>query len=638
MRRLTACCTKRRIRSSSGMYTHTLSLCPMQNAQDVARLTGQTIYTVELFRPLRNIFNREREFTRASTTAAGVAWMSKYVYGYHRIMLMNLAPREPVTRHWPLYLYPPPHLLVGYQYLVRVCNDYVFDVRSYSRLTYSEILTSSQHFMNWSVMANCSYTINTAAYHRFLDLENFEETLTQIQQAVLAERVVADLALIRPMRGYGVTHMHGDRQVPVERLLQEQHKDLSQCQAGAWGLADRLRIQRAGRKDLVLLTAIRKLKTAYFNFLVAPNDPSTQLSLPCDCLWLDAFVEKFTDPELSAFQRIHSLPSHCVTKSIISALSLPQPAPVPPLVGGAFVLRPRENGRAVTEEMRRRRGEVIERFIDRLPIRRRRRRRPPPAAEEVSEVELEEEEAEEEAAPEAPPRSFEEEVRETVAEAIRLLQEELTVSARNEQFFNFAVNFYEVIQRLEQLGNVNELTIRRWVMYFFVAEHIATTLNYLHHALRVNVTFARVVELSLGQVVMRARDAEGAVVYSRVWNEVGQDALSRIMNRVAVDLAATVERAGMGELEEEEIEQFMADIAFHENSGDVSEILTQVATNDVEIDSIELSFRCKVTGPVAFTQNRQIQNINRRVVARATQLHLNRQPLPVLNQAEPLPP
>lgn len=594
---------------------------------DCARLTGQTPYTIEVFKPLRNIYNRVRDYTRASTTSVGVAWMSKYIYQYHRLMLMNLSPREPATEGWPLYLYPPPHLLVGYQYIVRTCNDYVFDVRAYSRLKYTEIHLPLQLKLNWTVMANCSYTVNTGAYHRFVDLDNFGETLGQVQQAVLAERVVADLALLRPLRGFGSTSMGGDKNVPVEGLMQDFYKSLSQCQSQAWGMADRVRIQRAGNKDLVLLTTVRKLKTAFFNFLVTPKNPNTLLSLPCNCYWLDAFIEKFTSPELLDFQAIRSLPSQTVTKSIISALSLPRPSPCTPLSGGAFELRPRENGRAVTEEMRRRRGEMIEHFIDMLPVRRRRRRaprEPSPPAEEASDVEMEAPPS-----PEAQPaRTFEEEVRDTVAEAIRLLQEELTISAQNEQFYSFAVDFYETIQRLELLGNINELTIRRWVMYFFVAEHIATTLNFLHHNIRLYPPCSRWIDLDLAQVVMRARDAQGQVIYSRVWNEMGENAFVRIMDRISGDLAATVERAGLGELEEDEVEQFMQDIAYHDNSGDVGEILRQVEVNDANVDSMELSFRFKVTGPVVFTQNRQIQNINRRVVTLASQLRAQHRPLP----------
>ncbi|ALE15296.1 pTP [bottlenose dolphin adenovirus 2] len=594
------------------------------NAIDCARLTGQTIYTIEVFRPVRNIWSRVQEWARASISAAGLSWMSKYIYRYHRIMLYNLSPREPATINWPLYNYPPPHFLVGYQKLVQICNDYVFDTRAYSRLKYFEHISFGNHTVNWSVMTNCSYTINTGAYHRFLDMEDFEDSLTNIQHAILTERIVADLALIRPMRGFGATHMDGERNVPVEQLLQEQFKDIGVCQDQAWGMADRIRIQRAGRKDLVLLRTIRRLKTAYFHFLISKylqNDEHNILSLPCDCFWLDAFVEKFADlTQESESVDFSQIPTQILIKCIIDSLSLPNTTGSV-LEGGAFTLRPREGNRAVTEAMRRQRGEMIEQFVDRLPVRRRQRRPIPVVVHNETEEET----------------NFFEEVRLAIVETIRLLEEELTVSARQHEFFNFAVNFYSVFQRLEALGDINELTMRRWVMYFFVAEHIATTLNYLHHALRISVPFSRHVMLNMAQVVMRARDESGQLIYSRVWNEGGENAFSRIINRISIDLAATVERAGHGELDEEEIEQFMTDIQLHENSGDLAEILRQVATNDANIDSMELSFRFRVTGPVVFAGNREIQNINRRVIQYASTLRQNRENLPELNAAINLP-
>lgn len=599
-----------------------------QNAIDCARLTGQSVYTIEVFRPVRNIWNRVQEWARAAITPAGLTWMSKYIYHYHRLMLMNLSPREPATRQWPLYNYPPPHFLVGYQKLLQICNDYIFDARAYSRIRYTEQVNFGSQLMNWSVMANCSYTVNTGAYHRFIDMDNFSETLTSIQQAILAERIVADLALLQPMRGFGRTTLEHNQEVPLEYMLQEQAKDMGNGQE-AWGMADRIRVQNAGRKDLIVLSTIRKLKTAYFNYLISGQMPffTQELSLPCDCYWLDAFLEKFADSEsaseISEAVRLQQIPAQTLTKCIISALSLPNYGGTA-LRGGAFQLRPREGNRAVTESMRRARGEMIEQFVDRLPIRRR-RRRPPPAAEEVE-------------AETPPPATFEEEVRSAVAETIRLLEEELTVAARNQQFFSFAVNFYSVIQRLEAMGEITELTLRRWVMYFFIAEHVATTLNYLNHHLRVSTPFGRYVMLNLAQVIMRARDSAGQLVYSRVWNENGEQAFSNIMNRISVDLAATVERAGQGDLEEEEIEQFMAEIAYHENSGDVSEILRQVATNDANIDSMEISFRFRVTGPVVFSGLREIQNINRRVIRAASLFREERRPLPELNEAVRLPP
>lgn len=597
---------------------------------------------MDYFLPLRNIWNRVREFPRASTTAAGITWMSRYLYGYHRLMLEDLAPGAPATQRWPLYRQPPPHFLVGYQYLVRTCNDYVFDSRAFSRLRYSEVVQPGLQTVNWSLMANCTYTINTGAYHRFVDMDDFQDTLTRVQQAILAERVVADLALVQPLRGVGVTRMEDSASAndDIERLMHDYYKNLSRCQGQAWGMAERLRIQQAGPKDLVLLATIRRLKNAYFNYIISNRNSNsvhraaTCLSLPCDCDWLDAFLERFSDPvDLDAL----TSPTPQLIRCIVSALSLPNgdPPHYREMTGGVFTLRPRERGRAVTETMRRRRGEMIERFVDRLPVRRRRRRAPPPPPppEEIEEEVVMEEEEEEEA-----PGDFEREVRATIAELIRLLEDELTVSARNAQFFNFAVDFYEAMERLEAIGDISEMPLRRWIMYFFVTEHIATTLNYLFQRLRNYAVFTRHVELNLAQVVMRARDADGDVVYSRVWNESGLGAFSQLMGRISNDLAATVERAGRGDLQEEEIEQFMSEIAYQDNSGDVQEILRQAAVNDADIDSVELSFRFKVTGPVVFTQRRQIQDVNRRVVAHASALRAQHRDLPERHADVPLPP
>ena len=474
-------------------------------------------------------------------------------------------------------------------------------------------------------------------------MDDFQDTLTRVQQAILAERVVADLALVQPLRGVGVTRMEDSASASddIERLMHDYYKNLSRCQGQAWGMAERLRIQQAGPKDLVLLATIRRLKNAYFNYIISNRNSNsvhraaTCLSLPCDCDWLDAFLERFSDPvDLDAL----TSPTPQLIRCIVSALSLPNgdPPHYREMTGGVFTLRPRERGRAVTETMRRRRGEMIERFVDRLPVRRRRRRAPPPPPppeEEIEEEVVMEEEEEEEA-----PGDFEREVRATIAELIRLLEDELTVSARNAQFFNFAVDFYEAMERLEAIGDISEMPLRRWIMYFFVTEHIATTLNYLFQRLRNYAVFARHVELNLAQVVMRARDADGDVVYSRVWNESGLGAFSQLMGRISNDLAATVERAGRGDLQEEEIEQFMSEIAYQDNSGDVQEILRQAAVNDAEIDSVELSFRFKVTGPVVFTQRRQIQDVNRRVVAHASALRAQHRDLPERHADVPLPP
>lgn len=559
-------------------------------------MTGQSIYTMEVFRPLRNLWNQAREWTKASITASGLTWMSKYIYRYPILMLQNLSSRSPSTLHWPLYSYPPPHFLIGYQYVVKTMNDYVFDTRAYTTVKYHEVTYPMHQIMNWSMMCTCVYTVNTSAYHRFIDLDNFAESLGQIQQSILQDRIAADLASIQQLRGEG------------QPVFVDEYKNLSLCQDRIWGLADRTRFKTIGHKDLIILKTIRKLKTAYFNYLLSST--SDQLNLPCDCDWIDAFLKHFEQRPLE---------DRCtqeITKSIINALILPQPA-VTSLSGGAFVLRPRENGRAVTEEMRRRRGEMIERFVDRLPIRRRQRRRRPVLSPPSPEQDIE--------------TDFETEVRNAIAGVIQMLEEELTDAARNQEFFNFAVDFYQAMNRLETMAMINELTLRRWVVYFFVVEHIATTLNYLHQHLISNSLFSRHVELHLGQVVLRARNDEGQLIYSRVWTENGINSFSNLIRRISTDLASNIEYAG-SENAEEDLEQFMINSAFHENSGDVNEIIKQMELNDADIDSMELSFRFKLTGPVAFTQNPEIREINKQVIQTATNLRRNNQTLPALNE------
>lgn len=554
--------------------------------------------------------------------------MSKYIYRYHRLMLLNLAPREPATRGWPLYLYPPPHLLVGYQFLVRTCNDYVFDARAYSRLRYTDIKGSSYYALRWTVLANCGYTINTGTYHRFVSMEDFGETLQQVQQAVLADRVVADLATLRPLQGFGLTHMGEERDVPVERLLQDYYKSLAVCQSDAWGMGERLRCRAASGRDVVLLQAIRKLKTAFFNYLT--HAAEAPMSLPWSVDWLSQFVQVFSDPSLCDFPSVHARPVRQTLQAVIAALSLPSLMPLPPLSGGALELRPREDGRAVTQRMRRERGEVVQRFIESLPLPRRRRAPRPPPAQEPSD----DDEDDGGDAGDAP--TLVEEVRAAVAEAIRLLNEELTNAARAEGFFDFSVLFYQAIQRLEQMDLINEATLRRWVMYFFIAEHAATTLNYLHHHLQLFPPASRRLDIDFAQVVLRARDDDGAVVYSRLWSESGHTAFRNLMRRIAADLSSTIERAG-ARLDEDELETLLADMSFQEHSGNVGDVLRQIEVDDVDIDSVELSFRFRVTGPVAFSQNAEIQRINARVVAAASAMRRRNQPLPELNQQIPLP-
>lgn len=657
----------------------------------MAHLCGQQIYTIEMFRPVRNYYRLQGTTSAAAMSRRGLSWMSTNVYRYPHLMLMNLAPRGPAVQRWPCYQWPPPHFLVGYQYLVRVCNDYVFDERAFSRVGYLEIRHPQYRAMDWSCLANCSYTIDVGAYLRFLDVDDFENTLMSMQQAVLADRVVADLQLINPMRGVGRWNLPGDPpptqqqqqqqqnnnnddvETPsLRQLLGDRYRHLASCGPDVWGLSRRASrvITPLRASDTATLAAIRDLRSAYFRYLItdlqavknaarggSQNQQQQQrkLSLPLDASWLTPFVRFFArDPTVAvgqddssrattsttAGEQVGDLSTTEILSCVLDALALPHDLPaggaaaLPMLQGGALELRPREDGRAVTAVMRRQRGEVVADFIESLPIPSRRRRRPAQPM-PVSDSEDEDEDDQE---PEPRHDDFRREVRAAVAEAIAALQEELTDQARDDRFFNFPQAFYTAMQRLEELDDLNETTLRRWVMYFFICEHIATTLNYLHARLRRDPLFARHCQLLVGQVVMRARAPNGELCFSRVWNEHGNDALQRVIERIVRDLAATVERAGLAEIDEDQLEAFMDDIAFHDNSGDVDEIVRQVTLNDADIDSVELSFRVKVRGPVALAGNQNIRDVNTRVLIECARLRNLEQPLPQLHDPVVLPP
>lgn len=771
-----------------------------QNALEVARLCGQQIYTVEIFQPVRNIHTLTYLFAPGFLARRNLDRYAAQVYRCATTQLMNLGPRTPAVAGWPCYSWPPPLLLVGYQYFVAVCNDYNFDERAYSRIGFVESRRSHQQFLDWSCLANCTYSINAGAYLRFLDVDDFENTLTRIQQSLLADRIAADLQLADPMRGLGRWRLPGQGNNAAARVMEqelsggggagggdwtpgdplpslgalvvEHYRHLQDCGPEVWGLCyrtasavdrrqeeeeeEQLRWQRQPRQppeqqqqpyasDAQVLAAIRQLRSAYFRFRFSlwrhnnnfdddddhptPTTNSSQsryrgAGLPSWLLpetpvdvqdedpaavslgaWLLRFVRRFQrspaesndgddddDDPMTFFteplgdgdpqedELLRKERTRQMLTLVIDSLTLPRAAPPQqPLVGGARPrrpwrrgLRPRDpaTGRAITQAMRRLRGENVRTFIASLPrpLRRRRRQRQQQPQqqrrgedEEQDDVEeddplegraprlvideedvVDDEEDVEELDEDEMVELWIDEVRRTVAAAIERLEEALRQgpAARVERvFFEFPTEFYRTMQQLMDNDDVTEITLRRWTIYFFICEHIASTLNYLYARLRRQPFARRHLQLLVTQLVMRARDADGDVVFSRVWNEHGDEGFQSIMRRVVRDLTATVARAGAGRVEDDEgLEDFMNDIEWHENSGDVEEIIRQVTLNDADIDNIELSFRVKIRGPVALSGNQSIQTINRRVGIEVANRDRNRVPLPQLHEMVNLPP
>lgn len=729
---------------------------------------------------MRNFINIEHHFAPHSLTRRAMRDYARNVYNYSTLMLADLAPRSPAVRAWPCYLWPPPQLMVGYPYLVRVCNDYTFDQRTFSLLGFRDRRTRQARTLDWNCLASCDYAINVGHYLRFLDIDNFEETLADIQQSLLSDRIVADLQLADPMRGVGLWRLPGDNPLireqeirgeegeersaaatpSLQALLHRRFRHLQDCGPEVWGLCQRAAGTLADDVDPQMepaappqdiLATIRRLRSAYFrflllhqqrrirrryrpteldydgdpppaaqqaflNFLPHRTDPPRPAAFPDDSPWtsqdwLQRFVEAFAvplrddnelllcgshrnEPTSGSSQRAslaankeHTL---ITTQAVIDALTLPHrlPRDQRELVGGALQLRPRVNGRAVTATMRRQRGEVVSTFIDSLPLPTRRRFRAPPASQIISEQDDEEEDGEDESDEydmeedqeddvfaDMPPLEGDEdedwwwvadpaerarrrrilrqqesqwlrEIRAAVAEAVRLLQNELVAQAANyeQAFFDFPRDFYAVMRRLQEIDDINETTLRRWVIYFFVCEHVAATLNYLHGRLVRQIYAQRHLHILGAQLVMRAYSADGAPAFTRVWHESQQEhSFPALMARVARDLSAIVERAGLARLDDGDLRDMLDDIAWRENSGEIQDVLDQVTLNDGDIDRLDLSFRIRMQGPVAVSSNNSIQGIQRRVIRTVRERLRNRVPFPQPNEpvmlpADPRPP
>lgn len=432
------------------------------------------------------------------------------------------------------------------------------------------------------------------------------------------------------------------------------------------------------QKDQNILAAIRNLKIASLKFILlcqSSKHCSPILTLPYRDDWLNHFVETFSTLDLSeretqttdfrtiacclsdAGYRVNSLyeennqhqqdSNHYAAANESQNFSTTIPATNVGMAGGAirlrsgtivglpFVLRPRRSGRAVTQDMRRRRGHVINRFIDSLPIRTRQRRPPREPTPDEPDVEEEpqpgpsgiqtsphypptdrdsdDEEGEDESDEEEEPElegfedTFANTVLQVIALAIAELRQELGPRFRNAGFFDYTGQFYRVLADAADRDEVTEDFLTRWLMYFFLTEHVAATLFYLERLLNHDDDAGRYLSVNVCQTVIRARGQNGEVLFTRVWDDRGQHAFLYNYQRVLDDLLVMTNAAGRDidiDVAEEQ-EQLLEDLRYRDNSGDPREIFRQVALNDLDVRSLDLSFRVKLTGYVAYTTNRR---------------------------------
>lgn len=485
----------------------------------------------------------------------------------------------------------------------------------------------------WTALTDCSYAVNVGEYMRFLDLDNFHGTFEQMHNAVLMDRVAADMGRVHRGMGIGAQHRESD-----PALLSGQ---------GASGLQDVVMMRMASGADAARLAAIRRLRVALCHFLFCAhydimNTQQMYEFLPFGDVyghedWLTMFTDTFSD--LNTRELVGSVerfqgdfleePAEVMARYLLSTLA--GHVDPPQLSGGAIQLRNRRvsdrrglrprnrQGRAITaDQLRRQRRRVISRFVDRLPPTTRRRRPPPPyipepIPEEEEIPEIEEMEIEQE----DPAEVFFREVIETALQAITALQDELSGPARRHEIFQFATRFYQLLISARDAGMMSESFLRKWVLYFFLAEHVASTLYYLFSHFVSNREFRRYVDVSTLQVLITGWDVGANQVFKRIWSEQSNPALifETLWDRILRDFLMMVERTGQFDgMDEADQQIFLSDIQYRDKSGDINEVLKQLNLSEELIDSIDISFRIKFRGIVAITTNNAIKQNLRRVL------------------------
>ncbi|AGX93334.1 pTP [turkey adenovirus 5] len=597
-----------------------------------ADLTGQSLVTVRFCEPVISadyVLVREEP---ALVHPRSVFMVSR-LFDYRLMQLRDLTPHSANVAAPPYNGLPPPHLLLGYQYMHRALNDYLFDNRVFMQLGYDSPPQRPRRLF-WTCLTDCSYAVNVGQYMRFLDLDNFHGTFTQMHNAVLMDRVAADMARAH-LRGRGIDV--GRRGQILPPLDAENHSQLSG--SGAGGLQEDVLMRTASATDAELLAAVRQLRVALCHYLFCYaydlfETESKYRFLPGSDVflepnWLTLFVEAFSDLDTLALVRNaqrgnpRDEPAETMARCFLSTLADDSVAQI---TGGAITLRnrrvadrsglrPRDRyGRAITAtEARRIRPRAVRAFVDRLPrTTRRRRPRIPEMPEEEErlppEAEVEREEVEE---------SLLDEVVRTAMDAVRALQEELSGPARRHDLFRFADRFYRLLLSSRDAGIMGESFLRKWVLYFFLAEHIASTLYYLYSHFIANREFRRYVDVQTLQVLIVGWDVNAQPIFKRIWSEQSNPAtiFEVLWERVLRDFLMMVERTGQFDgMDDADQQLFLSDIQYRDRSGDIEEVLKQLNLSEELIDSIDISFRIKLKGIVAISTREEIKTNLRRVL------------------------
>lgn len=516
---------------------------------------------------------RARDFWDEYGNIKNIRIASK-IFKYNISQLMDLSPGGNVVPYAPFRGQPPPHLLLGYYYVTRVINNYLFDQRTFTNFSFDIIRGGLRQNleMTWKILLDMSYSLDVYAYRGLVRDGRLDEDLRQIQNAILRERIVA--ATRGDMRGVGL-----DQAV----AMQNEGRRLGEGQ----NFLQAFRGIAIEDGDVQTLTLLNSVKIALYNFIKKTRNRNveTELDLPCDAEWMVEFIRHFSQEGSIPVENNEDM------LDLVSVLANNKD-----MTGGAitlrsgrriglpFNLRPRKP-RPVVRSARRQRRNII----DDLPRPRRRRSRPV-----IEEVQSDPEE-------DLSRETFNDIVIREISGLIRELEQHLGNEVGH--FFTFTSDLMRVLNRLINREELNDALVRRWLINFFTLEHLASTLYYFERVFQREAP-ADSIAINFAQIILRARNDAGGEIYTRVWYDNSARPFRALYERLVHDFTVVTDQSSrQAFVAQEERDQLLQDMNFIENSGDVEEVITQITINDEEIHSIELAFRIKITGIVAFSRN-----------------------------------
>lgn len=590
--------------------------------QIYSRLTNQDEDTIR-FMHLTQYTDQANipEFLR---TTRGLTWCSRF-FNYQIKMLENLAPGGPAVQPPPFNLLPPPHLLIGYAYLFNVNNNYHFTERNYTKLLYEADAGSGRRPRNfWSILSDCSYTVTTDIQR--LSGPNFEQNFLEIQNDILTNRIIADMQARENLQGSGISlQPEAIENINLQNNLNSLHTKNLEDYLKSHNFAMTLRYEYETEKDVMAQKCINLLLKIITNFIYDWKFNSNKSYPPFQDNWLHQLKERYNNwlsTKDKNYMNAFTIALNSTTKTF--------PEWIKELRGGArlrsgtrtdlpYQLRQRQDARAITQQMRRNRGQLIQNFIESLPLIRRIRRPPPP-------------EEQPESPGEGPSRIEEEEEEELLGqEILRILQEilnelrlELSEAAREHEIFTFGTQFYNLLQTAINEERLTSDYVRRFFFYFFLMEHISSTLFYYHALLNLNVQFRRYVNFNYIQVIITGRDRTGTSVLHRIWTNHNISPFLRIFRHILHDILLICDRSPDQVITPQHEEDLLTSLAHKPESGDPNDILNQARLREETVHTVKISFKLRPLGLVTTATNREI--IRNASTVRGDEMRRLRQP------------